>query len=274
MGEMLKIAQKRRSIILATSFDWDADFQNVMDYATTEGITMPSMAILKKSNNLLVAMKSAGIWSKLDVFVNFSYNDTSADEFSLIDWKRLSEMTIHGGMAYTVNGWEGNGIDGYVDTIFNPLGSFAYTLNNAARGGILHKQGGIIGDVLSVIDSAIDGAIQNKNTLYCYNTAAHRINTSSTLNATADLSGTGATFIIRKDSNNVMLIKKEQEINRIAVSDSIENNNQGLFKRGNVFSDVGLSNYLMGAGITYTEAQDFRMDYNTYLTAIGLSAIA
>ena len=273
MGNLLKIAQKRRSIILATPFVWDTDFQNVMDYATTEGIALPSIAKLKKANNLLVAMKNAGIWSKLDAFVNFAYNDTGADEFSLIDWKRLSEMTIHGGMVYTVNGWEGNAIDGYMDTLFNPeADGVNYTLNDASRVFIKNKQY-TTGNLLS--------SHSNNSTqfLYMISTAAQRIN-SNTINLSSpiDFSPLGFLALIRDDDNNVRGIVQNNEYNRTQASSLTNWETTGtlnVFGRaiGN-YTNAGLSLIAFGASLTYTETQEFRTAYNTYLTSIGLSAIA
>lgn len=273
MGNLLQIAQKRRSIILETPFVWDADFQNVMNYATTEGITMPSMAKLKKANNLLAAMKSAGIWSKLDVFVNFAYNSTDADEFSLIDWKRLSEMTVYGGMAYTSNGWEGNAIDGYMDTVFNPeADGVNYTLNDASRVFIKYKQY-TTGNLLSCHS---DNATQFLLMIPSLN---QRINSNTnSLSSSIDFSPLGFLALIRDDDNNVRGIVQNNEYSRTQAS-SLTNweipGTLNVFGRetGN-HTNAGLSLIAFGASLTYTETQDFRTIYNNYLTSIGLSAIA
>ena len=273
MGNLLNIAQKRRSLILATPFVWDADFQNVMNYAITEGIAMPSMGTLKKNNNLLVAMKSTGVWSKLDVFVNFAYNSTDADEFSLIDWKRLSEMTIHGGMAYTANGWEGNAIDAYMDTIFNPeADGVNYTLNSASRVFIKNKQY-TTGTLLSShSDNATQGFLNTSST-------SHRINSNTNnLSSPIDFSPLGFLALIRDDDNNVRGIVQNNEYIRTQASSLINWERPGtlnVFGRatGN-YTNAGLSLIAFGASLTYTETQDFRTIYNNYLTSIGLSAIA
>ena len=99
---------------------FDADYQSVLDYATAQGYTLPSSGQQTLQNDLLVALKAAGIWSKLDTFANFATDGDS--DFALIDWKRLSDYTAINSPTFTSNeGFTGNGTSSYVDCNYNGL---------------------------------------------------------------------------------------------------------------------------------------------------------
>lgn len=93
---------------------YDADYQSILDYATTQGYTFPSAGQQIKQNKLLVDLKAAGIWSKLDTFAVFATDGSS--DFALIDWKRLMQYTAVNSPTFTTNiGFQGNGTSSYID---------------------------------------------------------------------------------------------------------------------------------------------------------------
>jgi hypothetical protein len=113
---------------------FDADYQAVLNYATSLGYTLPSSGQQVKQNQLMLDLKSGVIWSKLDTFAMFATDGSEA--FSRICWKRLITMTAINSPTFTTNvGWNGNGTSSYIDPLFNPS-TFGgnYTLNNACFG--------------------------------------------------------------------------------------------------------------------------------------------
>lgn len=111
---------------------FDPDYQAVLNYATSLGYTLPSAAQQIKQNQLMLSLKAAGVWSKLDTFAVFA-NDGSSN-FGLIDWKRLSLYTAVNSPTFTSNvGFQGNGTSSYINSNFNTaLG--ATRQNNASMG--------------------------------------------------------------------------------------------------------------------------------------------
>ena len=97
---------------------FDADYQAVLDYATTQGYTLPSSGQQTLQNQLVLDLKAGGIWSKLDTFAVFA---TDGDiDFALIDWKRLSDYTAVNSPTFTADeGFTGNGTSSYVDCNYN-----------------------------------------------------------------------------------------------------------------------------------------------------------
>jgi hypothetical protein len=109
---------------------FDTDYQAVLDFATSEGDTLPSSSQQVIGNALVVQLKNIGVWNKLDSFAMFATDGD--DGFSLIDWKRLAKMTIEGSPVRTINeGWKGNSTNGTINagyklqdlTQFDPVNS-------------------------------------------------------------------------------------------------------------------------------------------------------
>jgi len=97
---------------------FDADYQAVLDYATTQGYTLPSSGQQTLQNQLVVDLKSAGIWSKLDTFGVFATDGDS--DFALIDWINLTDYTAVNSPTFTTNkGFESDGVSAYIDTNWN-----------------------------------------------------------------------------------------------------------------------------------------------------------
>ena len=113
---------------------FDADYQAVLDYATTQGYTLPSSGQQTLQNQLVVDLKSAGIWSKLDTFAVFATDGDS--DFALIDWIRLIDYTAFNSPTFTTNqGFTGNGTSSYIDTNYNPnTNKVNLTINSASIG--------------------------------------------------------------------------------------------------------------------------------------------
>ena len=113
---------------------FDSDYQAVLNYATAQGDTLPSSSQQVIGNTLVLTLKNLGVWDKLGSLVMFATDGDSS--FSLIDWKRLSKMTIEGTVVRTENeGWKGNGTNGTINSgyklqdltqfdLSNSLGSF------------------------------------------------------------------------------------------------------------------------------------------------------
>jgi hypothetical protein len=116
----------------------DADYQAVLDYATTQGYTLPSAGQQVKQNKLLVDLKDAGVWSKLDSFAVFATDGNS--NFALIDWKRLSQYTAVNSPTFTTNqGFNGNGSSSYLNTNYNPTVNAVKFLQNNASFGVWRR---------------------------------------------------------------------------------------------------------------------------------------
>lgn len=113
---------------------FDLDYQAILDYAITQGYTLPSESQQLLQNQLIVDLKNSGVWDKLDTFSVFATDGDS--DFALIDWKRLTQYTAVNSPTFTANqGFTTNGTSSTILSNFNPsVGGFNYTLNDASYG--------------------------------------------------------------------------------------------------------------------------------------------
>jgi hypothetical protein len=111
---------------------FDADYQAVLNYAVTLSYTLPSAGQQVLQNQLMLDLKSAGVWNKLDSFRVYATDGSS--DFALIDWKRLITCTAVNSPTFTTNaGYKGNGTSSYIDSNFTPsTNGVNYTLNSAS----------------------------------------------------------------------------------------------------------------------------------------------
>jgi hypothetical protein len=100
--------------------DFDADYKAVLDYATTQGYTLPSSSQQLLQNQLVVNLKHSGVWDKLDIFYVFATDGDS--DFASINWKDSNnhKITEVNSPTFTSNlGFSSDGISAYLDTNFN-----------------------------------------------------------------------------------------------------------------------------------------------------------
>lgn len=246
----------------------------VIQRATTEGYTLPDFKTKVAIDLLIKSMKSAGVWTKLDVYYEFSYNNTGLQNFSKINWRKPSgSLLVTGGTPlFTVNGWEGNGSNGFLDTMFNPTtAGQIYSQNNASRGTVVYKLGGA--GSISTIDSS--GDTSAGELLRNLSDTTKRINQGNgNTAANIDFTGTGFTLMCRDNSTAVRGIKKAVETSTTATSAANTNFNIHLLRRATTFSTLGISNYFLGSTITFAESQLMRTGYNSYLQKLNLAQIA
>lgn len=259
------------SNLIWSNSPYSTELTAIIARANTEGFTLPSGSTLTHVETLISAYKSAGIWNKQDRLYNFAYNDISLTNFARIDWKNPSTsplLTLNGGLSYVSAGYQGNAVDGYIDTGFAPAThGVNYTQNNAGRSALVYSAG-TGGSV------PIDGNSANNNVMFIASTSSHKINSTLALSGgNVNLSSAGLKSIERDDSTNIRVIQRTTSSSRTATSDVLPTQNQYLFRNATNYSNNLLSMYCIGASLTLTEVTAIRNDYNTYLTAIGLTAI-
>ncbi len=240
---------------------FDVNYRAVLAYAATQGYTIPSARQQSLQNQLLVNLKAAGVWDKLDTFAVFATDGSS--NFALIDWKRLTQYTAVNSPTFTANqGFTGNGTSNYIDTNFNPAtNGVNYTLDNASR--FLW---------VSVIPTSFkhyDGnSFETDNNLEVNVTNRQRINqTNLLLNNNVAINQIGLIAINRSSTIDVVLFNNNTQISRTASSTSIRSTNQFVGRSYNVYSNQRTSIYGMGASLV-SENTALQSALNTYLTSL------
>jgi hypothetical protein len=240
---------------------FDTDYQAVLNYATTQGYTLPSAGQQTLQNQLVVDLKAGGVWSKLDTFAVFATDGNS--DFALIDWKRLSQYTAVNSPTFTTNeGFTGNGTSSYIDTNFNPSTSGVnYTLNNASRYFFPHafvSTGRIDGTTSTAVNSIVRSSL-----------ATQRINSGSGNLAVAfDYTAViNPKSIHRTSSTSVDLFNGTTGTTGVQTSASILNSNQFVLRSATSYGAHTASAYAMGASMV-SENTAFVNAYDTYKAAI------
>lgn len=241
---------------------FDVDYQAVLNYATTQGYTLPSDSQKTLQNQLVLGLKSAGIWSKLDTFANFATDGDS--NYALIDWKRLTQYTAVNSPTFTTNqGFKGNGISSYIDTNFNAVTQGVnYTQNNASRYVFMFLASGT---------GALDGkSVVSINNMTRASTGNQRINqgTIGLTGGSFDFTAIqGMKSIHRTNSTNVELFNATSQGSRTATSANMNSNNQFVLRAGSVYGGHTVSMYANGASLV-SENTDFVNAFNTYITSL------
>lgn len=118
---------------LVTLSSFDPDYQAVLDYATSQGYTLPSAAQQVLQNQLVLDLKAAGVWEKLGLLGIFATDGNNS--FALINWINASSMLAVNSPVFTTNsGFTGDGATSYINTGFIPSTNSKYSLNSASYG--------------------------------------------------------------------------------------------------------------------------------------------
>jgi hypothetical protein len=249
---------------LASSFD--ADYQAVLDYATTQGYTLPSAGQQTLQNQLVVDLKAGGIWSKLDTFAVFATDGDS--DFALIDWKRLTQYSAVNSPAFTPNdGFEGNNISSYIDCNYNALSATNWSQNSASFGYYMY-QARIASPGSS--DNAFGSG--SSDVAWIRPTAAQRIFINNTgLNTTSSYTWDAIQFthLTRTDSTSVNLYVDGALNTSLSVTSSpVVSASFFCFKNSTTFfCDCGLSMVFAGSSLD-VEDTDLYNAWNNYYTSL------
>lgn len=120
-------------ISVTTTAAYDASYQAILTYATSQGYTLPSLSQRTKSNQFIVDLKAAGLWTKLDSLSIFKTD--GSQNFALTDWKRLTTHTAVNSPTFTSNvGFTGNGSSAYIDPSWNITQATQATQNSIFHG--------------------------------------------------------------------------------------------------------------------------------------------
>jgi hypothetical protein len=239
----------------------DADYQAVLDYGTAQGYTLPSASQQVLQNQLVVDLKAAGVWSKLDTFAVFATDGDS--DFALIDWIRLTDYTAVNSPTFTTNeGFQGNGTSSYINTNYNPSTSGVnYTLNDACFGGVKN------------INTANSGyfsgcSVSGRNLMRGNSSVNNRINQgSNTFSISANFAGFNFVALHRDSSTTGAFSYENTIVTAAGNSTIIENSNQFVLRSATLYANYGARMFFMGANLI-SENTDFYNAWNNYYTSL------
>lgn len=247
----------------STAVTFDSDYQAVLDRGTTLGYTLPSSGCQTIQNQLVLDLKSAGIWSKLDVL--WSPANDGSSQFATLNWKSPTthQMTLVNSPTWTTKkGFKGDGSSSYVNTNFN-----------ASTSGVQYTQtdAGIVVWVTTqaTTGSRMLGTTVNANIrFFCANSTAHRINSSTNLADSISFGGANMLALYRLDSTNVVASVNGTLTSTTANNSAITNGQILLGQSLSFYSDTEFGIFGMGASLV-TEDASMNTAFTTYMTAMA-----
>lgn len=232
-------------------YDYAPVYYSYEDTGETESILQ---------NQFMLAIKTAGVWDKLDVLCVFR---GSGDGAALVDWKRLSEVTNIGCDFVGTQGFKGDPPNSaYIDTGFEP-GTMGvnYTLNDASRYFFPYEFGA----------GPMDGSTGagSRNRMLLNNSTDHKINQNAAtpLSSTFEYTATvQPKSIHRTSATDVTLFNGTTSASRTGLSQGTINNL--LILRNNTdYAGHKVAAYAAGASMV-AENTAFVAAWNTYITAL------
>ena len=246
---------------------FDADYQAVLDYATTQGYTLPSSGQQTLQNQLVVDLKAGGIWSKLDTFAVFATDGDS--DFALIDWKRLSDYTAVNSPTFTADeGFQGNGTSSYIDSNYNASTSGVnYLASNYSFGWYMDTI-----DTSVSAEAAFAATIPGSANWVRYAVKRFYYTSGTSFQAYSNLTiGSNQMVMANASATNLTLYANGSLTDTIALvaTKNPVNGNFLAFYQTFVtnYSDSKLGMVYAGGNLD-SQASDFYNAWNTYLTSL------
>ena len=247
---------------------FDADYQAVLNYATAQGYTLPSAGQQTKQNQLMLDLKSAGVFSKMDAFWVLA---TDGDNnYALIDWVAQSKnATRVNSPTFTANqGYAGDGSTSYLDTPITDMSVLTKYLANNGHLAIYRYANPSSATMASASGATLgftpEVRIDNQTSDFIT-----RIQSTNANSPNVDSSGTGFIALSRNSSANYLL-------RRAGSSSTITSTSRGsvlvgaafqILRYAFSFSDETLSFVAVGGAVN-TEIAAYETAINTYITSL------
>jgi len=250
---------------------FEPEYQAILDYATTQGYTLPSSSQQTLQNSIVSSLKSAGIWNDLDLFYVMATDGDS--EYSRLNWKNPSSYRLNNAdgstnMTFETNkGWRPTtrlNVNNFT-TNYNPaINATGFTRDDASR---------FVWDYDFRSGTGVyDGnAFNYQNTMLVNNSTNHHINNISNLPSAFNNTGVGFKMIQRTSSTNVnMYNNSSTPTSFTSASDPVYSAGAGgqrIWRAGAGQGENLLSFYGLGASLSGKESSLFNT-ITTYMSSI------
>lgn len=126
---------KKKIWFLSGGFTPIAEYQAILDRATTLGYTKPSIVQQILDNALIITLKASGDWAKLDVFYWFATDGSR--QFASLNWKNpsLYQMVEISSVTFTTSfGFQSGGAAAALNWTFAPSNGVLFQRNDSCFG--------------------------------------------------------------------------------------------------------------------------------------------
>ena len=251
---------------LLSSSGFDSDYQAVLDFATSEGITLPSTSQQELQNDFAISIKP--FYSKFKE-LHFFVGQSGLADFKSIDWARLNKADYYNSPTFLANGIKGNGTSSYVylnfdanaETTIDSLTFGFYTPNDITSGSANAIMGGS--------NSSNEGILfvkrpNNDGSFYSVNSELVQSNANPT-QGLISVSSDGSTATLRQGATT---LDTETISKQIKISQSVFLLCRNLDGTPRQFSDDTISISFIADELTSTELGILDTAIETFLNAI------
>ena len=241
---------------------FDPAYQAVLDFATSEGITLPSANQQILQNNVALSLKDKGLWNKKDAFGLFA-TDGNVD-FALICWKRLIKMNAINSPTFTINGgFDGNGSSSYIDTLFKPAIDGVNFLQDDA-GVSVNTNTSVEKDYILGTSSTANGSVRIRQK----NNPDSQINSDTFTAEGVDFEVTGNIHVDRISSTEVTSRSSDGSVTNSSNSTGLTSNPIWLLRITDSYYNGNILSFSARSSFTEQEKDDYDTIINTYLNAL------
>jgi hypothetical protein len=240
---------------------FDPAYQAVLDYATSEGDTLPSANQQILQNNVVLSLKDKGLWNKKDAFGLFA-TDASFN-FALICWKRLIKMTAFNSPSFTTNGGIDGGGTAYIDTKFKSATDGVNFLLDDAGYSVNVGTTPPSGHIILGNSDLNEGGVRIRQRF----SADSELNSSS-FPTDINYKNGGNLHIDRINSTQVVLKSEDNISNVTSNSTTLTSNPALIFRLSNYYGNGNIKTFCARSSFTDQEKNDYNTIIDTYLNAI------
>jgi hypothetical protein len=247
----------------------DADAQA---FITASGISGTEATA---TNQLVIDLKAANIWTKMKCIYPFVGNTASSQKWNLKDARDLDaafRLVFSGGGTFSANGYQGNGTNAFANTFLAPLSFYSTNMHLS-----YYSRTSAIGSVLEMGCAQIPGGGgTNYSMMSTARVAYFGQTTNGTVNYLSQVNSLGF-FISQKLTNSSRKVFRNGIVNN-STSTTDSNNLPNTNAFINAFNDNGAAAFYsskqcafasIGDGLTDAEALAFYNAVQTFNTTLG-----
>lgn len=246
----------------STLAGFDTDYIAIINRATALGYTLPTAANQFNQNKLIVDLKAAGVWNKLDVFYMFA--NTGSKEFATLNWKNPSAnqaAVVGAAMTWNSSGYVG-GLLSYLNTNYNPTTNATNLSQNNACIGVWKRTHDATPGKFMLGNSGASSYMPS------ISTTDVRLHQTTGLSATFGTTNTGLLILNRTASTAVSFsVNGSATSATTGASVAPVNANYSVFTYGTATASTYLgqiSSFFLGASLV-SETSAFYTAMNTYI---------
>lgn len=253
----------KRLLLFSLGLDMDAKI------AFSAMTVQPSGARKRLYSNLIKALKTSGVWSKLDVFYITATHDAQAARLNLKNPGTFTLSLVSAPTFTADHGYAGDGIDDALDTGFTPLTQAVQsTLNNTSLGLWSRTSAQALAPIGAEAGGTAVAFVRPRNTS---DAAVWRVNTD-TLSSQGNTDGKGFYVGVRTASGADRLYRNGAQFGSDSSTTSTNLSGTSLWLCGSntgVFSTVEVAAGFWSAGLSASEVAAFYAALSVYMQNVG-----